>query len=178
MSENAESHKLASGAFVLLRRLTPRDLDEFLAYRSDPEVARYQSWDTMNRDDAHRFLAEMECVQLFRPGQWTQIAIAQRGDNRLLGDMGVYLSTGGDEAEIGITLARSAQGRGLAADALALAERLVFDGTETRRIVVATDSRNMKARALIARMGYRSAGSESTAEGTDLILERLRSDLS
>jgi RimJ/RimL family protein N-acetyltransferase len=29
---------------LLLRRFRPEDLDAFVAYRSDPEVARYQEW--------------------------------------------------------------------------------------------------------------------------------------
>jgi RimJ/RimL family protein N-acetyltransferase len=30
---------------LVLRRFGPEDLDAFVAYRSDPEVARYQSWE-------------------------------------------------------------------------------------------------------------------------------------
>jgi RimJ/RimL family protein N-acetyltransferase len=31
---------------LLLRLLGPEDVPAFAAYRSDPEVARYQSWDS------------------------------------------------------------------------------------------------------------------------------------
>ncbi len=30
---------------LILRQFRDTDLDEFLAYRSDPRVARYQGWD-------------------------------------------------------------------------------------------------------------------------------------
>ena len=30
---------------LILRRLTPADAEAVLQYRSDPEVARYQSWE-------------------------------------------------------------------------------------------------------------------------------------
>jgi RimJ/RimL family protein N-acetyltransferase len=34
---------------LVLRRFRSEDLDSFVAYRSDPETARYQSWDTPYR---------------------------------------------------------------------------------------------------------------------------------
>jgi RimJ/RimL family protein N-acetyltransferase len=40
-----ESFTELTGEHVTLRRFHPGDLTEFVAYRSDPEVARYQSWD-------------------------------------------------------------------------------------------------------------------------------------
>jgi RimJ/RimL family protein N-acetyltransferase len=42
-----------------LRPFEPGDLPAFVAYRSSPEVARYQSWDSSySMADAERFLAE------------------------------------------------------------------------------------------------------------------------
>ncbi len=34
-----------AGERVVVRRFRPEDVAEFVAYRSDAEVARYQSWD-------------------------------------------------------------------------------------------------------------------------------------
>ena len=34
---------------LVLRRFRPEDLDAFVAYRSDPETARYQSWEAPYR---------------------------------------------------------------------------------------------------------------------------------
>jgi RimJ/RimL family protein N-acetyltransferase len=34
---------------LVLRRFRPEDLDAFVAYRSDPEIARYQSWEAPYR---------------------------------------------------------------------------------------------------------------------------------
>jgi RimJ/RimL family protein N-acetyltransferase len=42
---------------LVLRRFRPEDLDAFVAYRSDPETARYQSWEAPYRPrQAHQFL--------------------------------------------------------------------------------------------------------------------------
>jgi RimJ/RimL family protein N-acetyltransferase len=41
---------------LLLRRFHADDLEAFVGYRSDPEVARYQSWDpTYSMTDAESF---------------------------------------------------------------------------------------------------------------------------
>jgi hypothetical protein len=37
------------GRRVVVRRFRPQDVAEFVAYRSDAEVARYQSWDAPTR---------------------------------------------------------------------------------------------------------------------------------
>jgi Acetyltransferase (GNAT) domain len=48
------------GRRVVLRRFRPEDVAEFVAYRSDPEVARYQSWDApYPPEQGERFVAEM-----------------------------------------------------------------------------------------------------------------------
>jgi RimJ/RimL family protein N-acetyltransferase len=42
---------------LVLRRFRPEDLDAFVAYRSDPETARYQSWEAPYRPrQARQFL--------------------------------------------------------------------------------------------------------------------------
>ena len=69
-------------ARLVLRPLAPADLDAFVAYRRDPDVARYHSWDTsFSRADAEAVL---------EPGDWSQVAIADRASGVLLGDCAVH----------------------------------------------------------------------------------------
>jgi RimJ/RimL family protein N-acetyltransferase len=85
-------------------------------------------------------------------GEWLQIAIAGAGDV-LVGDIGLFTSASGEEAELGITLAREAQGRGLAEEAA----RTLIDGlrahTGVRRLVGITDTRNLASARLLRRLG-------------------------
>ena len=51
---------------LTLRPFQADDLPEFVAYRSDPEVARYQLWDsTYSLADAERFLSSQQGVRGF-----------------------------------------------------------------------------------------------------------------
>jgi aminoglycoside 6'-N-acetyltransferase len=138
---------------VLLRRLDPMDLPAFQAYRSDPEVARYQGWEAMDDARAERFLAEMREVPSLVPGRWWQIGVADPADGALMGDLGLHLSEDGTDLELGITLAPAAQGKGLGVAALRAAAALVWEATRAGRIVLITDARNGPALAMIARLG-------------------------
>jgi Acetyltransferase (GNAT) domain len=66
---------------LVLRPFRGSDLPAFVAYRSDPEVARYQGWDaSFSMADAVRFLAEQDVVGLGARGTWTQLAAVDRVD--------------------------------------------------------------------------------------------------
>jgi RimJ/RimL family protein N-acetyltransferase len=98
------------------------------------------------------FLAEMSAAPFGERGEWLQIAIADASD-ALIGDIGLFTSVSGAEAELGITLAREAQGRGLAEEA----GRTLIDGlrahTDARRLVAITDTRNAPSARLLRRLG-------------------------
>jgi RimJ/RimL family protein N-acetyltransferase len=138
---------------VTLRRLSARDLSAFTSYRADPEVARYQSWTSMTDPQARAFLSDMETTSPLPHGGWWQIAIAQTADDTLIGDIGLCLTADGTEVELGITLARAAQGRGHAQAAIRAAADVVFTATSARRLLLITDARNTAAQHLFARLG-------------------------
>ena len=126
-----------------LRRLHPRDLAAFQAYRSIPEVGRYQGWSPMSDADALAFLDEMHRAPLFTPGQWIQLGIAEPEADALVGDIGLHLSEDGASGEVGFTLQPSAQGRGLAGRAVREAIHLLFAATSVTRVFVRQKMRSI-----------------------------------
>ncbi|MEM7490454.1 MAG: GNAT family N-acetyltransferase [Pseudomonadota bacterium] len=144
---------LARRGDVVLRRFHAGDAAAFHAIRTDPDLARYQGWSVPTPDEARHAVAAMADAPAFPPGEWWQVAIADPADDGLLGDLGLHLSADGTELELGITLARHAQGRGRAGRAIAAAANLVFAETPARRIVLITDARNAPMRAVLRRMG-------------------------
>lgn len=141
-----------------LRALHEADLADFQAYRHDAEVGRWQGWRPTDDDTARAFLREMAALPFCPPGLWCQIAIAARADDRLLGDIGLHLAADGGHAEIGFSLARHAQGQGLAQEAVAAAVALVFAHTPAQAVHAITDSRNAASLRLLQRLGFRAAG--------------------
>jgi aminoglycoside 6'-N-acetyltransferase len=138
---------------VVLRRLAPQDLANFQAYRRDPELGRYQGWTPLSDAEARAFLAEMHAADMLRPGVWFQLGIAEAQSLQLIGDVGLLLSADGSHAEVGFTLARSAQGRGLATLAVREAVALVFECSAAREVRAVADARNRSSIRLLERIG-------------------------
>ncbi|HEV7667584.1 MAG TPA: GNAT family N-acetyltransferase [Thermoanaerobaculia bacterium] len=139
---------------VALRRLSPADLEDFQAYRADPEVALYQSWRSMSAEEASAFLAERGAAPFGRSG-WFQIGIADRSTGRLVGDIGICLHRDESEpAEIGFTLASQWQRRGFASEAVRETLGLLFERTGVGQVIAITDTRNLPSIRLLERVGF------------------------
>jgi RimJ/RimL family protein N-acetyltransferase len=58
-----------AGRRVVVRRFRPEDIAEFVAYRSDAEVARYQSWDApYPPEEGERFVRQLMTAHPDTPG--------------------------------------------------------------------------------------------------------------
>lgn len=147
---------------IILRRLTVFDLDSFQAYRRDPEVARYQGWQTMTDAEAIAFLTEMNAALPLQSGQWYQLGIARRSDNALIGDIGICVASSSDQAEIGFTLSRNSQRKGLGSEAVREAIAFVWECSEVAQLVGITDARNLSSIRLLERVGMRQRESIAT----------------
>lgn len=146
---------------VVLRRLAVSDLAAFQAYRHDAELGQYQGWSAASDAQAMSFLAEMNTCDLLQPGAWSQIGIADSSDQALIGDIGLFLASDGRHAEIGFTLRRESQGRGLATAAVREAIHLVFEHTQAEQVRGITDARNLPSVRLLERVGMRKTESRS-----------------
>jgi RimJ/RimL family protein N-acetyltransferase len=144
-------------ARLVLRPMRADDLAAFVAYRRDPAVARYQSWDvSFDRAEAERFLAGQRRTAFGTPGEWVQLAIAGRDGGPLLGDCACCVSAEQPRtAEVGVTLARASQGRGVAAEALAALLGSLFAAHGMHRVLAQADDRNVAAHRLLERLGLR-----------------------
>ncbi len=138
-----------------LRPFQADDLPAFVAYRSHPDAARYQSWDTtFSMADAERFLASQQEIEFGQPGEWVQLAAADAENGALLGDCAVRVDEPGS-AEVGVTFAPEHQGRGLAQEALTAVMKHLFEVLGIHRIYAETDERNEGVHRLLDRLGFR-----------------------
>lgn len=151
------SFSLGAGP-VRLRRFRRADLDAFQAYRRDPDVARFQSWEQMDDARALRFIDAVATGEIAPRGAWSQIAVAAAQDDALVGDIGVCVSADGREAEIGFTLAPAAQGLGWGAAAVGRMIDYLFEEAGVRRVFGVTDKLNAPSARLMERVGMRFAG--------------------
>lgn len=88
---------------LVVRAFRVGDLEAFAAYRSDPEVSRYQSWDSpYSMADAESLLDSLRGLVFAQPGEGLQLAIVDRASGSVCGDCFVRVLTDQPEtAEIG-----------------------------------------------------------------------------
>lgn len=103
-----------------LRAFEARDAEPFADYRSDPDVARFQSWKTpYSIDSARRFIEEMRAMAPGVPGEWFQIALALKREDFLIGDCAfAVLADDSRQAEIGFIISRAYQRQGYGTEAV------------------------------------------------------------
>ena len=141
---------------LLVRPFTPADLEAFVAYRSDPEVARYQSWSDYDAARGRALIESMRTLQPGVPGQWYQFALEERASGTLVGDLAFKVSESEPrEAEVGFTLSPAHQGRGYGTEALRALLGYAFGTLKLHRVVAITDALNAPAAALLERVGMR-----------------------
>lgn len=142
---------------LIVRPLEAADAAAFAAYRSHPDVARHQSWDTTySVADAERLIAAQDGVSLGAPGVWLQLGAYDRATGALHGDCAVHVS--GEQprtAEVGVTFAPASQGAGLATEALGAVVARLFEEHDMHRVHAETDDRNVAVHRLLERLGFR-----------------------
>ena len=137
-------------ARLVIDLLTVDDAPSVAAYRSDPDVARYQGWTVP--------YAVEQAAALAGSGQ-----LALREEGEVVGDAMVETVAGSPHAvEIGVTLAPAAQGRGLATEAVVALVDAAFAGGRARAIAY-VDVRNEPSQRLFDRAGFRREGCSTTA---------------
>lgn len=143
---------------LLLRRFTINDLPAFLAYRNDPDVARYQSWDSTTTEQAQAYIDYHQQVEPYETG-WFNFAIEERATHRLIGDIGLNIfEHDSQQGEVGYTLASQAQGKGYATEALRTVLNYAFGELKLHRITASCDVANQGSIKLLERLRFRREG--------------------
>src|SRR6476469_1307907 len=91
---------------LVIRELTKDDAQALFAYRSHPDVARYQSWKPESLEDAQAFIATLLLHPPYAGGAWHQLAVTLKSDGTMIGDCGVRVTKHDSRlCEIGLTIA-------------------------------------------------------------------------
>ena len=146
---------------LVLRRFAAGDAPRFAAYRSEPDIARYQSWDAPYPvERAEAFIGWLAGRHPDEAGEWYQVAIAERSAPEILvGDCG-FRSRVEDPAlvDVGFTLSPAAQGRGFATEAIGELLRYLFEDRVKHKVCADCDTRNDGSWRLLERLGFEREG--------------------
>ena len=141
---------------LTIRRFQGGDAKALAAYRSDPEVARYQGWDSCTRAEAAEFIHSLEAIDPGTPGAWFQFAFELRETAGLVGDCALRVTDSDPrQAELGFTLERPFQGRGFASEGVRAVLDYAFATFDLHRVFAITDERNSPAQRLLEGLRFR-----------------------
>jgi aminoglycoside 6'-N-acetyltransferase len=141
-----------------LRRFRVEDAPVVAAYRSDPDVARYQSWEApVPLAGAAELVRSLAAGDPEEPG-WFQYAVSLRASSELIGDVGVRLYGNRMQADLGFTLAPAYQGQGYATEAVRRVVKHLFTERGLHRVSAECDARNARSARLLERVGFRREG--------------------
>ena len=152
-----------SGERVLLRPLRPADADALYLCAADPEVTKYLPWyPATGVDSVQSFLGDQ--IGRRRRGESLGMALLLRETGELVGSvdlMSLRTAKKTGEAEIGYLLRRNCWGRGLMAEAAALARDHAFREYDLRLLIGFADAENQASRRVLEKLGLREEGSET-----------------
>jgi RimJ/RimL family protein N-acetyltransferase len=145
---------------LILRPLDTPDVQAFSAYRSDPDIARYQGWGTpFTEDQAEEFIEQMKSITPGDIGQWLQLGMELKKGSALIGDVAFQIIKDSHrQAEIGMTLSSPYHKKGYGIEAVTAVVNFLFCELNVHRIIANCDPANVPAHRLLERVGFRREG--------------------
>jgi RimJ/RimL family protein N-acetyltransferase len=139
-----------------LRRSRPEDAETISAYRSDPDVHRYQGWDRTDTDGVRAQIEEMAGRGPGQPGGWVQLSVEERGSGRMIGDVGLSLvDSEPGVIKVGYTIAPAFQGRGHATEAVSALVDYAFDTLGANVVRAYASAENLPSIRVAEKVGMR-----------------------
>ncbi len=144
---------------LILRRFQEADQAAFMSYRNDPEITRFQDWDSVSAPRAQGMLQEQKRLEPGVPGPWFLFALQLKDSGELVGECGLQvLLQDARQAQLNLSLARAHHGQGLATEALNAVLDYAFINLDLHRVISVVDAENARAVKLFERVGMRREG--------------------
>lgn len=144
---------------LILRQHALDDLDDMLAFHSDPEVTRFLPWPVRDRAQTQEALElRIPQIEVAHEGEWLVLAMELADTATVIGE--VVLKRADDAAgvaELGYAVHRGYHGLGLAREATEAMLGLAWDDLGLAQVVAYLDPRNTASSVLLERLGFSRA---------------------
>jgi RimJ/RimL family protein N-acetyltransferase len=149
---------------LVLRRLSPDDLDDLAPYFADPEVMRYMGGKADTREETEARIARF--MHIFDLDGIGQFAVERKEDSRVLGRCGILIwetdpwtplakaeATKPTETEIGYALGRPHWGRGYATEAATAVRDYALTELGEERLIALIMHGNVASQRVAEKLG-------------------------
>lgn len=151
---------------LTIRRFQLTDLADYLAYQSHPEVRRFMPGQAMTDEQAERLLAKQSAMQDLDRDVYHAFAVTLRNDERLIGDVGMYLPSGDEKVgDLGFQFDPEFHGQGYAFEAAEALLKAAFSDWNLTTITASCDRENVRSSRLLERLGMRRR-EQTTTDGS------------
>lgn len=143
---------------LLLRKMRLDDAGDLFEYASDPEVARYTTWEAHKTIEVSRTVLS-HWMDLYSSSQVAPWGVEHKRDRKLIGTCGfVYWSLRSARAEIGYALSRKYWGRGYTTEAVRAVIAFGYNTMELNRIEARCDPLNVASARVLEKVGMKFEG--------------------
>ncbi len=140
---------------LLLRRFQPKDVEDALAYRDDPEFGRYLPHIPQPYTRKH---AEAFVEGNIRESWDDSPTFAVVLDDHVIGTVNFDVDRKQQLAMVGFAISRQHWGKGLASEAVRAALDWAFASHDVAKIWACTDARNLRSQRLMEKLGMQREG--------------------
>lgn len=145
---------------LLLRNVTLDDAPDLLVNASDPEVARYTTWEPYDSvEEARRFLESV--ISTYERGEPANWGLELKENGRFIGMCGFMADSWEPEyarASLGYAIGREYWGRGLVTEAVQAAIQFGFEKLSLNRIEARCVAENTASERVMQKVGMSSEG--------------------
>ena len=154
---------------LLLRRSEPEDAGTISAYRSDPNVHRWQGWERTDPDGIRAEIEEMADRAPGEPGGWVQFTVEEREGGRIVGDVGFAVADGEPNViKVGYTISPQFQGRGYATEAIRALVNYSFEALGAEIVRAHASAENASSIRVAEKVGMRLIERVEYREGDEV----------
>jgi len=141
---------------LIIRALTPDDVDRHHMLFADPDVVRYLYFGPFDRPAAQEHLARRSIVDLPVEGGWINFGVEVKGEGVLIGELAMgFISATHAHYEVGYVFDPAFAGHGYATEGTAMIIELAFSGLGAHRVSGRLDARNDPSARVLERLGMR-----------------------
>ena len=144
---------------LIIRNFRKSDVADFVEYRSDPEVCKFQGYKPFTQEMGRGYIESLKDGTFGETGKWDQLGVELKSEKKLIGDIGLKPETGDSRTiEFGVSFSTKYQRKGLAKEALTKVFDHLFAEKNIHRIIGITDIKNTSCIYLLESMSFRREG--------------------
>ncbi|MEW5760632.1 MAG: GNAT family protein [Candidatus Thermoplasmatota archaeon] len=143
---------------LILRKMTLDDAKDLFEYASDPDVAKYVSWDYHKSiEDSINFIKSV--IQKYEKKEVSEWGIIYKGDGKFIGTCGyVWWVPAHDRAEIAFALSKKYWNKGLITEAVEEVIKFGFEKMMLNKIMASCMIENIASRRVLEKVGMTFEG--------------------